>query len=297
MREILYGNDEEIESMYSLQGEGVFNPTDPREIRMRRDLKEELLEVLNSSEFKSRIRSNWILSPSWRVHSGKATLELLRLLERRGLAKRDEEHPDWFLLEDETTLVYVSLLAKYSAMESQTWTVTGTDLREYRNMTYGAKEGEKALKLHLKDVLPVPRENVRIDDILRFRRRRREELLRFREIMDEIQDELILAENFQEVKETVERHKERIEREILEIKRRMKSDLISLAIGCMEFLISGTQSLLSRDYVQFGTNLIGGSLLISKFIVKRNLGGIRERPLSYLYYAEKDGIVEITKNN
>ncbi len=253
------------------------------------------------------INKNWKRNPIWRVHSDKISQKVYEFLHDRGLAEVDKESWDWILMEEKTSLLYMSLLAKYLADVNPDFTVPGTDRNEYEKMIYRASSHHNSfvsLDTKFMNVLPIPRQDIPISNILRFKRKRRDELLHFREVIDNVYRDISTAEDQNEIKQIVISHKERIEREIKELKRMMKEENIKIVFGSLKSLLDiksptfltalGTSIAQIPIQVQIPILGITAAIQIGCYLVdKRNLqrARLRKSPFAYLYHAETERVI------
>jgi len=186
-------NEKDFKIMKILMEEGEFEPTDPQHLLFQREkwanremLIKEFKKIVTSKEFQSIINKNWERMPIWKVHWDKVSKGIYEFLHKQGLAKRER---NWILMEEKTSLLYMSLLAKYLADVNPDFTVPGTDSNEYEKIIYGAFSHQNSfisLDTKFMNVLPAPASDVPITNILKFKRKRRDELLYFREVIDRI---------------------------------------------------------------------------------------------------------------
>jgi len=98
-----------------------------------------------------------------------------------------------------------------------------------KKIIYGAfsrRNGFISFDAKFINVLPAPDPEVSITNILKFKKKRRYELLYFREVIDEIYQNISMAENEGEIKQIVLRYKEKIEKEVTKLRKMMKEEHI-----------------------------------------------------------------------
>lgn len=133
----------------------------------------------------------------------------------------------------------MSLLAKYLADVDPNFTVPGTDRKEYEKIYEASSPRNCFISLETKfmNVLPIPRKDVSINNILKFKKERRDELLHFREVIDSIYHDISTAENESEIKQIILSHKERIEKNVIQLRKTMKEENIKTALGAFKSLL------------------------------------------------------------
>lgn len=135
------------------------------------DFKEEFFEIVNYLISRKRLsKSFWKVHKdkveTIKVHRDKISSELYSFLEERGLAIEDEQNTDWILMEQNTALLYISLLAKYLAELNRDYTIPGTDYPEYEQIVYSARNPNLsfiAYNIRFTNVLPAPDPNTSIE--------------------------------------------------------------------------------------------------------------------------------------
>jgi len=209
-------------------------------------------------------------------------------------------------IEKTSAIVYMSMLADFLARKNKDLVIPSTDKIEFEKLAYQLTD-EKVLtrRIQLDDCLPTPSPNVDIKDIIKFKRNRKFELLKFRELIDNLEDELNSENDDRERKRIMIKFQERIQKEIIEIKKLMGDSKL-------DFILSGFSSLL--DFKQkevIGTisgigalsagaianlPLIGlgaGALLLTGTLVssyKKINRKVESNSSSYIYYAQKAGM-------
>lgn len=113
-------NDDDYRTMNHLWEEGLFEPTRPDSFwkktrQLRRALGDEFDEALYSPGFQTQINRNWHRNPTNRVHQDKLSERILEHLRHSKLARVDRKNPSWLLVEENTSLLYMGLLAKHLA--------------------------------------------------------------------------------------------------------------------------------------------------------------------------------------
>jgi hypothetical protein len=164
-----------------LKSEGEFWGAPPRTLysmiqspileAKRKSLDLEFRALVSSAEFKrllgpgkpqlSKHIHSRHYSRQWGIYTGKMTHELYHFLEAKGLVQVDRKRPEWYLFEENTALLYMSLLARYVADVDLESTVVGTDLRLYEKLIYDSDspgKGFACIDVRFRNALPIPRD-------------------------------------------------------------------------------------------------------------------------------------------
>lgn len=120
------------------------------------------------------------------VYRDKLSDRCFSELERLELAR---EGKDWrfYYFEPRAAQLYMSLLAKYLAETEEEPTITATDkstICRAINQPLKGDERSEVLSVTFKGLVPVPHSAVKLEEIVRFREKYQDELLRFRAAMD-----------------------------------------------------------------------------------------------------------------
>jgi len=315
--------------------EGLFKPIDPtdfwREAHWHRNLE---VEFLREFEAKIDLGGHRYLSsessrPSsdevrFHIHVDKVSYDVGKVLRATGLGEYDpgkthEMHDlypatyksDWWQVEESTALLYMSLLAKYLADIQQNITIPGTDREEYMSLSYAPLSdygrNEACLSVQLASCLPVPREDVPLSEIVKFKRSRHNELSHFRNCIDDLHEKLAKAEDEREIRDIVQRSKETFEREIRDLTAQLKDASLATKLGSLKTLFSvGNPALAGwlAEVMGYGEKVpidlglsglaVGGSIGVAQYLVgqgNERRSKLRESSYAYLYYAGAESVL------
>jgi hypothetical protein len=282
--------------------------------------EQNFIKVAQSTEFK-RIREqskknvprlgltdNEMSQNTFDMYLSKISFKVADYLRQNGdiLFRKNETKIADVRIEKTAAIVYMSMLSDFLARKSKDLIIPSTDKIEFERIAYQLTD-EKTLtrRIQLDDCLPTPSPRVNIKDIIKFKRNRKLELLKFRELIDSIEGELNSVDDDLERKRIMIKFQEKIQKEILEIKKLMGDSKL-------DFILSGFSSLL--DFKQkegIGTisgigafsagaianlPLIGlgaGALLLTGTLVssyKKINRKVESNSASYIYYAQKAGM-------
>jgi hypothetical protein len=253
-----------------------------------------------------------------RVHPNKLSITNFDFLEGEGLLKYDapEERKyeaGWFLVEERTALLYMSMLAQALADIDMQYTIPGTDQPDYEELIYGTLSPENAIpcvETHLRDVLPMPRQDVKFKDILAFKRKRKDELNLYRKRIDDLQKQLSQATERAEVNLALVQFEEAQQTELSDLVDALRGDKLATIWGSVKILIKAKNPMLwGAGAVALGLAPGIGALPISLAIAGAAVSSIvevksylvdqrnkrrvteRESSFAYLYHAKAEGIL------
>ena len=301
-----------------LENEHVFRPFSPELIGRGRgtvvnDFKSELLDTVKSADFRKLLPPVRKRQFSARIHKDKVSHELYDLLKNRHLAKEKRDDPVWYYFEEPMALLYMAKMAKYLAAEDQQPTVVGTDLRQYEHLNFGTsvlRNGVASLTASFLGVLPVPREDASLADILDFKRRHADELLNFREMLNEFETKISACRSEAEAKSVLADFSTKVQTSLATLHAALKGRRIPTVLGSMESLIKGTSpAWLSALLVQtgkaatiaavsvpwlLGGAAVAGTIAVGKYLCDRRnerRALMTQSRVSYLFEAKRDHII------
>jgi uncharacterized protein DUF6236 len=231
--------------------------------------------------------------------------------------KRDQDSQvtaphDIVLVEETTAALYMALLAKYLAGVDEGWTTIGTDVDDYDSLVFdpAGPNAYQVMYVRLLRILPVPRPNVSVRDVVRFRGKHWSELVRFRAVLDECHTKLTKAEDPQEVRDilgdfaaTIRQGTEELSAKLREAKissfcssLRTLIDLKSPALVGAGVVAAGVAQKVTEipiEWTMSGLAFIGAIQVGTQLIDERNkrLAIARDSPFAYLYRAGTAGIL------
>lgn len=272
---------------------------------------------IHSNKFQdlrtARVHSNKIQDlRTARVHSNKTSDGLFNFLEEKGLARRENRN-DWIQFEQNTALLYMSLLAKYLADIDKAHTSIGTDNVAYENFNFQKVKkdnGFPVASLALKNILPSPRPNVSIKKIIKFKEKRKDNLKHFNLKLSEFQQKASKSESNSELKETTINFQDELVKGVSDLVQVLGDSKIETTLKTVKTLISlksptliaSTGAIINNsnnflnlpvELTTIGIGLMGAIELSTKYVELRNenRANLRNSPFSYLYYARNSGII------
>lgn len=308
-------NNQFSKEIQELQGEGIYNPLRPYKLIQERykekeDLEKEYIQLVKDEDF-----AKYISGERFKLYKNKTSDLIEDFLIENGLAENDPANPyEILLVEKNAGLLYMGLLAKYIALVDNDNVTPSTDYSEYQNLIFSTediKKGYDCVNINFQNLLPEPDVNVPIKKIIKYRIKRRDNLLHFRTLIDDFQSEIMDSESIEDMKQILNSSKENIEKGVSDLKETLNDMRIASSIGSMKTLIDiksptlwGTAGValgkataiatLPLGYTVGGLALMGsiqiGNYLVNQHNKKKTV--LRESPFSYLYLAEKKGLIK-----
>ena len=172
------------------------------------------------------------------IYSYKFAPDLIENLVKRSIAKRIS---DKVYLSHSIASLYMSLLAKHMANDDvnaiTTPSTDDTDSLRFAFPSIGGEKSMNVMNLSLHNVLPVPAEGTRLINIIKFKQRRKDELLQFRQTIYEHQDKIKQLQDPGEVRDLNSRFAEQIQIEVSNLGKALKSDNIHFFFGSLKSLL------------------------------------------------------------
>lgn len=286
--------------MKYLESEGEYEPIRPENVPIH--LKNEFARRIDSLRLSKGNKSNQEVS-YFPLHKGKTTGQLCDLLRDKKLVYNGLIDENWIYVEKDAYLLYMSLLAKYladyCAKREGNYIVTGTDSEDYETMAFkGTLENNRVLSydINFQNILPIPADNVPMQDILAFKQEREDELLRFRKVLDETIDKIKSAINQNEINRIQIQQEEQLKVEYSILLRSMKYSGIKATLTSFKSLIGqlGISGVATHNHLLAGG--IGAIGIFSAWIDSANEQRAKalDLPYSYLYYADRAGILDLS---
>ena len=200
----------------------------------------------------------------------------------------------------------MSLLAKYLADEdNRAATVPGTDWGGYQKLAFAISPSGNfapALSLKLDSVLPMPREDVPLKQILIFKEKRRDELLEFRKTILDLQQQLKIAKTNAEVQDDLASFSESMELGVSKLVRLAEDEKLPTFLGTIESAFSmslpDVVSMAAGATIDPTVAAIGlagsGTIKVSKYLIDKvneHRRALTRDTYSYIYHAQKEGII------
>lgn len=323
--------------------EGQFRPIKPEDLITKSEnwqqfesFQQEFRDIVSSVQFTNfinrrngrlyRVHSNKLetnyqihrnkIEDKYRVHSNKTSDSIYYFLKELNLANRDGQN-EWINFEENTALLYMSLLAKYLADVDSNQTTIGTDYYTYEKFNFrrvSENDGFPVISFNLNNVLPTPKANVPFEKIIQFKKKRNENLNHFKKSISDFQTKISKSSSQAEIKENAINFQESLVNGVNDLTAVLKDSKIDFSIKTLKSLINlkspttiaalGATLATKANLVEIPVNLgaiglatMGAIELTTSYIDNRNKqrAKLRESPFSYIYYANKYGIIERPK--
>ncbi|GAB1472083.1 hypothetical protein MASR2M66_29610 [Chloroflexota bacterium] len=204
-------------------------------------------------------------------------------------------------------LIYMAYLAKYLAdQDYRSATTPSTDYRLYRDLVFHPNSQRKSfpsLIFTLQDVLPVPLDDVPIEKILDFKKKRELELLQFREVIDQFEAALKKVQEKGEIQHILQVFSEKIKVNVELLDRLANDERMSTRLGTLENILNIENLETVLNLAEIVTNpisistarkVVGGALSAGKYMLDKSnqqRANLSRSSYSFLYYAKEEGII------
>lgn len=272
------------------------------------------IETIESNEFK-KIKTEYqnfysnntdVGIADFEMFKNKFTYRIAEYLSNNQLLK-ESSYQDEVAVEKNTAAIYLGMLADYLARINNNLVIPSTDEQEYEKLVFQlADKKSLTYRIHLDNCLPTPLPHTEIKDILKFKKKRKYELFQFREQLKKLEDEISSVDDHQERKKKFNDFHDKIEKEIIEIKKLLGDSKLKFLLNSFSSLLDfkqkeivGTLSTLgivgsgviaSLPLIGLGAGalLLTGTLISSFKEINRK---VQVYSSSYIYYAQKEGLL------
>lgn len=275
------------------------------------EFEREFKDIIMSSKFRSKIDPNWERKGTIsKVHKEKFFYEIENFLADQNLLITNKIDSQWGYFEEKTALLYMALLAKYLSNNETDKPIPSTDSEEYQKLTYETSlfgDSFVSFSADLLNILPMPKRNVKMNKIIKFKRRNEMALLSFRDVLDKLESDLANANNENEIRKIQNRYQDKLKFETMKLDASMRDYGIETVLASLKSLIDikspallETLGALGLGFIQphIGIPLIAatatvqlGYTLISNW--NKRSAALRDKSYSYLYQAKRAGIIDI----
>lgn len=328
-REVEYGVTHNDDLLQYLRDEGEYRPTYPDQLmdhEIFREFEEEIISKYRSYRNWRKWSNNQGRNPQTRsmnesdnslygIHREKMTHQLSRIIIR------DKNHffeneDEWFYMENVAANIYMSTLAKYLALANVNYTVIGTDEmraidKVYRIIQRSKKPNFGNLKPVLNvsiNILPVPYPDTSYAEIIQFKRKYRDDLLSFRRILNNYEQQISKAEDEYEIREHTILFKEQMEKGTRETMKMLKGSGINFFLSSLRSIINIKSPTMLSTFAAFAgyktetfPSAVAGALIgvagtvdvaVNYMTIRNNtLEKLSDKGFLYLYHARKQGII------
>lgn len=291
-----------------LMEEKIYDPLSPEDFFYnqyyeKNEFENELMKILiKQSRSRNRQYNQHKTQYSTLIHNTKFTYRINEFMRDNKLML--DNGGNWGLVEEDIADIYMNILAKHMAYAYNY--VPSTEKKSTERQTFGIwgkKIGYHVGFMELSNCLPIPVKSTSIDDMLKLKKRRHNELGKFQQKLLDYQGELANAESQEELNHYKNVISSEIQIGIEEIKEyygesRIETILISLRslfeLQNPTLLSSGLLGTSVASYavthkvvdtlITSGVHI--GILSIASRVALRKK--IKDNPFSYLFYADRN---------
>ncbi|EHQ29701.1 DUF6236 family protein [Mucilaginibacter paludis] len=266
------------------------------------EFEQRFISATTSEEFKALSNKKLVDQPGF-LFEQKLTMNIKYHLQQEHLIKGQG---GLGIATDETVaLLYMSFLAQYVAKVTENeLVIPSTDLKKYEHIGFNlTKEKMPAFAILLDRVLPVPGPDATLEQVIQFKKDRKDELFQFRKYLSAIQEKIRKAETKEQLLEVLIDARESIEKGIHDLQKTMKDGGIKSVFTSFESLLKLESPKLFATLTAAGivstpvnpvVGVITGAIGIAGGMISSYMGSKREvdkADLSYLFKAQKAGII------
>ncbi len=282
--------NESINSMNYLETMGIYEKTYSSTVlnKYRQGIIDEFLKRIDKTDIYKKVKCGDKPTHWWELYLSKLDNDIKELLIDEGLAK--ENNGETILIASEISAIYMGLLAEYASTYGQVFYSTVTNDYFYKELVYNPiQENDSTirLKFSISNILPVPSEEVPIDDILKFKESRRDELIRFQLLIKEIQNFLTKVDNIRDYRDAVDTFEKQLYLQLFDLKSLLKEQNI-------RFINNTIDSILPNSLEDIILPKSTGSFLKIGSVVEKRLNKkslVRSSPISYILSAKNERII------
>ncbi|QWI48259.1 DUF6236 family protein [Bacillus mycoides] len=278
-----------------LQDLGEFSMLSPEPYLWNKEFENEVIEHFNSKEYQdivAKLKGNQYFD----IHQSKLSYAMTDLLQRHQMFVEDG---DWYKVPKKVADSYMGILAKHMGRYHDY--IPTTDKMVHENLIYATRDrhaGRIAGKISLLNCLPVPSRQTPFEDIIAFKRERREELLTFRQMLLKNVQDLSKCDDEDEFRLLVTVFQEEMEQETLKIQRLLKEKRINFMLEGFKSLLEVRNPLMwaaaytlltNNNMSQSSSILAAGGLMVGYQYIKARSevrSDLINSPYAYIFHAQ-----------
>lgn len=305
-----------------LQNLGVYKPIYPQELffsEFAEDFSNSIVKKINAYDRyrknlpnglrieRSRIHKNKIYAPALHelIHYEKLPQNLLSMFKEKRYVN-DYNTDGWMEIDSKVAQIYMRTLAEYSIKCSNKDIVLGTDTINhsceiYSNARNRTDVRTQCCKINIENCLPQPSMDVSYEDILNFKKRRKDELHEFKSKIRELETNIYHADSLELIKHYENQFIENWERYSKDFYKVLKESRITYFLNSLISIV-GTPfvgELLAQRWgsscstaIQTGAQFL--NIGIDYFNYKNKISTAKtDGGFSYIIKAKNDGIIQI----
>jgi hypothetical protein len=298
-----------------LSDEGIYKRFEPREViqdyTIADNMHQDLVRRLDSQEFsviKRKTNDNELFS----IEFDKMFYSAWEELRERNLTDSDFDGSP-ILLKMPAALLYMGVLAKYLSIKNiDDYVQPSTSLELYEDLVFKGSSDMSSIDsiaMTLKRIIPKVHEDTSVRKIIEFKQQRRDELLMFRALLNDIQESLSQCSSQEDAIYQITKCKEQIEIGVSTIRRQLSENKIKNFVGTLRTIFSvkspawlgmlagggvgAPTALAGNTGVAIASTTLGlmagAAIEIANYRVgaQEKIASLkRESPYSYLYFAQ-----------
>jgi len=273
-------------------------------VQTNNKVETEFEAILENSRFIESLPNEDRYS-SW-IYENKLSLELITKLINKSIVRQKDYR---VYLRPVIASLYMALLAKHMANDDvNSITTPSTDDINFLPFAFpsvGDENTMSVMNLSLYNVLPIPAEGTSLMNIIKFKERRKDELLQFRQLIYSHQDKIKQLKDPSEVRDLNSRFAEQIQFEVSNLGKALKSDDIHFFFGTLRNILAiETPAMIVAYGMQFpdpikfkmaiaGAVVSGAISLGEYFLSAQNKENeqLAKNSFTYLLQAKEEGII------
>jgi hypothetical protein len=281
-----------------LEAEGLtrwIRPEEALEGREYEDVITEFRDLVSSERYRANLGPAASRTYGARIYKDKLTYGLVEDLEHLELAKEADDF-GWLDFETRTGALYMGYLAAALARTFHLEPLTDQKSSE-EGLLYSQLEqhdgDQRFTNFILEGLIPAPRADVSVAEIVRFRERNEEELLRFRRSVRGIFESVREVPNEHEAARRLDSIKDDVREQSLVLTRKLRESRIETAYSTLEVSTPSKGGLAALISLPIGVTIAGvsaalkiGRQLLNGRIRKGSL--LAENPYTYVYRIDRD---------
>lgn len=264
--------------------------------------EERFFNIVASPEFRelSSKKNKIPVQNLFHLYQEKLTYNIKTYLDENHLIY-DSSHQGELMVEETAAILYMSLLAQFVTEQDENLVIPCTDDPRVEEIAFQLTENKKdSLNLLLDKCLPIPRPDTDIKDIIKYKQKHRDELLRFRQFLSNVQSSLNKAEDSTHIKTILVETKEKIELELNDINSTLRSENIKTGVTSLNSLLKLETPKLFSSLAAAGfittalspvAGIVAGSIGVAGTFISSYLetkSKVEKNELSYLFNAQKN---------
>ena len=277
------------------------------ETKLFQSFKKELLESVESPNFQRFLRPTDEFTYESKLHADKINpnkkhQEIIDFFRERKYIqdlKSDKTGFPYYPMEETVSNLYMSVLAKYLAIDSRQMFTPSTDAQIYFLLNYepSGKGGIfPCTNILFNNILPVPLNEVPLNVIIDFKKTNRSLLERLHGSFVTFETEIAMSDNWGKNHAIAKRFRGQLDQQIKELEIEMGNSRMQFIRSSLFSLIKTAAEVgftLASPPISLGFGVIGSLDLVNHYYNARyeRLAILKNSTVGYLYMAKRDEII------